>query len=595
MKILGYSDYLNEKKDPNSGSFSSDEFTFRNGIFGGTKFKSNKKMDIIDISGDTKLMPKDDKIVLGIRNWDRITGIDTKRKKGSEDEFKKITLENKGASKTYEEGDPGFDAAVRFVNRILSELYSGDTGKNEETTEKELSADDSIYRLMLDKALSALIMMRAILPVSVEGKPEVEQLLEKFNIYSKVIGILSQVKPDKGSHKKMWEDIKKLAAEGEKFIQEFGQVWGKFEKVPEEGESWTQMKNRGVLDLKNAKEKYSVTGNGASTFIKAGIDSYANGGINLLDDSDINLKSIQKAFPEIIKKYKENEESGAVNESIKKLRNSESLFERKKSDDNDTVQTQEVSYSTLLNQVISLAGVIDSFVDFFAGSPFEKEIKSSAVKYQKPLQEAAQFLTSKNFSEIRGSSAGADKIKEITDNLEKLSAQSGDMSIAEWKNRSLEKYGDVQVANDFLLDGDAKIAKAQEIVNDMVKLSALQQKAASNQLQNIVKNFLKGDEEGNSKIDRIGGGDGFDEESKAATKENIEKMQKEISSILGTTKSAGEAVTEEDLLDISRHLSLLTGKNYKLPNGSLDTKEVNKDIRIFLEKREDIKKDLYGN
>lgn len=594
MKILGYSDYLNEKKDPNSGSFSSDEFTFRNGIFGGTKFKSNKKMDIIDISGDTKLMPKDDKIVLGIRNWDRITGIDTKRKKGSEDQFKKITLENKGASKTYEEGDSGFDAAVRFVNRILSELYSGDTGKNEETTEKEMTADDSIYRLMLDKALSALIMMRAILPVSVEGKPEVEQLLEKFNIYSKIIGILSQVKADKGSHIKMWNDIKKLASDGEKFIQEFGQVWGKLEKSPEEGESWEQMKNRGVLDLKNAKERYTATGNGASSFIKAGIDSYANGGINLLEGNDINLDSIQKSFPGIIKKYKENEDSGSINESVKKSKNSEFIFERKKSDDTDTAQTQEVSYSTLLNQVISLAGVIDSFIDFFAGSAFEKEIRNSAVKYQKPLQEAAQFLTSKNFSEIRNSSAGSEKIKEITDNLEKLSAQSGDMSIAEWKNDSLEKYGDAQIANDFLLDGDAKIARAQEIVNGMVKLSSLKQKAASNELQNIVKNFISG-EESDSKIDRIGGGDGFDTEEKTTSKEDIENMQKEISSILGTAKSAEEKVTEEDLLEISRHLSLLTGKTYKLPNGSLDTKEINKDIKIFLEKREDIKKDLYGN
>ena len=72
MKILSFSDYLIEKEDPNEGSFSSDEFTFRNGIFGGTRFKSNKKMDLIDISGDTKLMPKDDKAVLGIRNWERI-------------------------------------------------------------------------------------------------------------------------------------------------------------------------------------------------------------------------------------------------------------------------------------------------------------------------------------------------------------------------------------------------------------------------------------------------------------------------------------------------------------------------------------------
>ena len=154
MKILSFSDYLIEKEDPNEGSFSSDEFTFRNGIFGGTRFKSNKKMDLIDISGDTKLMPKDDKAVLGIRNWERISGIDSKRKKGSEDQYKWIELENKGATKRYQEGDQEFDAAVRFINRLINQLYSQSTKEGDSETGKDISADDSIYRLLLDKSLS---------------------------------------------------------------------------------------------------------------------------------------------------------------------------------------------------------------------------------------------------------------------------------------------------------------------------------------------------------------------------------------------------------------------------------------------------------
>jgi hypothetical protein len=594
MKILSFSDYLIEKEDPNEGSFSSDEFTFRNGIFGGTRFKSNKKMDLIDISGDTKLMPKDDKAVLGIRNWERISGIDSKRKKGSEDQYKWIELENKGATKRYQEGDQEFDAAVRFINRLINQLYSQSTKGGDSETGKDISADDSIYRLLLDKALSALVMMRAILPVNAEGKPKIKDLLDDFNIYTSIIGILRQVKPDKASHKKMWGDIKNLGSESEKYIEEFGEVWGELEKAPEGGETRPEMLNRGSLDFKNAKEKYSATGNGASTFIKAGIDSYANGGLNLLDSNGIDLNSLQKVFPEIIKKYEEKEAGGAVNESYINLKNRSDLFERKKSDDTSTAQMQEASYSTLLNQVISLAGIIDSFIDFFIGSPFETEIRASAAKYQKPLQQAAQFLSSNNFSQIRGSSAGGDKIKEITDNLEKLSAQNGELSIAEWKNKSLEKYGNAQISNDFLKDGDEKIARAQGIVNDMVKLSSLKQKAASTELQNVIADIANVNTMGDPKIDRIGGGDGVTDGA-PTSKADIEELQKEISNILGTPKSATDKVTPEEVLEIARYLSLLTGKTYKTANGTTDTAEINKDIRIFLEKRGDIKKELYVN
>ena len=595
MKILSFSDYLFEKKDPDERSFSSDEFTFRNGIFGGTRFKSNKKMDLIDISGDTKLMPKDDKAVLGIRNWERISGIDSKRKKGSEDQYKWITLENKGASKTYQEGDQEFDAAVRFINRLTNQLYSQSTKGNDSESGEDMSSDDSIYRLLLDKALSALVMMRAILPVNAEGKPEIKDLLDDFNIYTKIIDILSQVKPDKASHKKMWGDIKNLGAESEKYIEEFGQVWGKLEEVPEEGETRIEMMSRGVLDLKNAKEKYSATGNGASTFIKAGIDSYANGGLNLLESNGIDLNLLQKVFPDIIKKYKAKEAGGAVNESYINLKNGSDLFERKKSDDTPASQMQEASYSTLLNQVISLAGIIDSFIDFFIGSPFETEIRASAVKYQKPLQQAAQFLSSNNFSEIRGSSAGVNEIKEITANLEKLSAQNGELSIAEWKNKSLEKYGNAQISNDFLIDGDEKIARAQGIVNDMVKLSSLKQKAASTQLENVIADIANVNAEEDPMIDRVGGGGGYDELGMPTSKADIEELQKEVSNILGTPKSATDKVTPEEILEISRYLSFLTGKTYKTDKGTPDTEEINKDIRIFIEKRGDIKKELYVN
>lgn len=595
MKILSFSDYLIEKKDPNEGSFSSDEFTFRNGIFGGTRFKSNKKMDIIDISGNTKLMPKDDKAVLGIRNWERISGIDSKRKKGSGNQYKWITLENKGSSKTYREGDQEFDAAVRFINRLTDQLYSQSSKGNDSETEENLSSDDSIYRLLLDKALSALVMMRAILPANAEDKPEIKSLLDKFNIYSSIISILERVKPDSVSHKKMWEDIEKLGSESENYIKEFGAVWGKLEEAPEGGETRVQMMNRGALDFKNAKEKYSATGNGASAFIKAGIDSYCNGGLNLLDSNGVDLNALQNVFPEIIKKYKEKEEGGAVNELYTNERNGSALFERKKSDDSSTAQMQEVSYSTLLNQVISLAGIIDSFIDFFIGSPFESEIRASAAKYQNPLQQAAQFLSSNNFSAIRGDSAGGDKIKEITDNLEKLSAQTGELSIAEWKNKSLEKFGDAQISNDFLIDGDEQIARAQGIVNNMVKLSSLKQKAASTQLQNVLKDLVNVNADEDPKIDRIGGGGGYDEVGMPTSKEDIKDLQNEISNILGTTKSATDKVTPEEVLEVARYLSLLTGKTYKTSNGTPDMLEINKDIRIFLEKRGDIKKALYVN
>ena len=111
MKVLNFLEYLIEEEDPGKGSFSSDEITFRNGVFGGTVFKSNRKFDSIDISKESPFLSKDEKYVLGIRNWDKITGFKARRKKGSKKEYQKITLENKGAKKEYQVGDEGFEAA----------------------------------------------------------------------------------------------------------------------------------------------------------------------------------------------------------------------------------------------------------------------------------------------------------------------------------------------------------------------------------------------------------------------------------------------------------------------------------------------------
>jgi hypothetical protein len=129
----------------------------------------------------------------------------------------------------------------------------------------------------------------------------------------------------------------------------------------------------------------------------------------------------------------------------------------------------------------------------------------------------------------------------------------------------------------------------------MVKLSSLKQKAASTELQNVIADIANVNTIDDPKIDRVGGGDGYDEEGAPTSKADIEELQKEISNILGTPKSATDKVTPEEVLEIARYLSLLTGKTYKTANGTTDTAEINKDIRIFLEKRGDIKKELYVN
>jgi hypothetical protein len=615
MKVLDFYKYVSEKED-NNDPLSSDEFTFNNGLFGGTVFKSNRKMDPIDISQESDLLSADDKVVLGIRNWKQITGIKSKRKKGTSDKYKKIVLEGRGGKdKTYFEGDEGYDAAVRFVEAVKSSLETAEkkgeepdfskTQKSDGKGMTSLSPDEVTYRLLLDKALSSLVMMRAILPAKApEDRPDIGDLLGKFNIYQKIADILASTTAKKESHTKMWDSIKSLGADSEKYIQEFATVWGQAQTKPEE-ETRSEMTARGTEDIKRAKEKYSVSGNGAAKYIKAAVDSYSRGGLNLLDSGKINLNALQPSIKELEQRFEKDSSAGSVSEgntlteSMKTAVNYSAVYERKKSDDSEISQTQDLSYSTLLNQVISLASLIDNFIDFFNGSPYEGEIKSSAKKYQTPLQKAAQFLSSNDFSKIRNTPAASSKLSQISDDLAKLSAPKGEMSIQEWKNSSLEKYGDLQVSNEFLVDGDRKMAQAQSIINDMTKISSLKKKQANTELDKVIKNLSKDQDEYDQekKIDRIGGGDGFDvvDTDGNLTKEGVKDLQKNISQILGTENINSEDYNpenEKQALEVARHLSMLNGKNYKDKNNKLDLNLLNRDMRIFLKNRDSLKSQM---
>jgi hypothetical protein len=618
MRVLNFYKYLSEKEEAND-PLSSDEFTFNNGLFGGTVFKSNRKMDPIDISQGSDLLSEDDKVVLGIRNWKQITGIKSKRKKGTSDKYKKIVLEGRGGKeKTYFEGDEGYDAAVRFVEAIKSSLETAEkkgtdpdfskTGNTEGKDGKgmtSLSPDEVTYRLLLDKALSALVMMRAILPAKApEDRPEIGDLLGKFNIYQKIADILASTTPKKESHAKMWDSIKSLGSDSEKYIQEFATVWGQAQGKPEE-ETRSEMTARGTEDIKRAKEKYTVSGNGAAKYIKAAVDSYSRGGLNLLDSGKINLDALQPSIKELKQRFEKDSSAGSVSEgntlteSMKTAVNYSAVYERKKSDDSEISQTQDLSYSTLLNQVISLASLIDNFIDFFNGSPYEGEIKASAKKYQTPLQKAAQFLSSNDFSKIRNTPAASSKLSQISDDVAKLSAPKGEMSIQEWKNSSLEKYGDLQVSNEFLIDGDRKMAQAQNIINDMTKISALKKKQANTELDRVISNLSKTQEEYDQekKIDRIGGGGGFDvvDTDGNLTKDGVKDLQNNISQILGTENiNSGDynPETETNSLEVARHLSMLNGKSYKDKSGKLDLNALNRDMKIFLRNRDSLKSQM---
>jgi hypothetical protein len=615
MKVLDFYKYVSEKED-NNDPLSSDEFTFNNGLFGGTVFKSNRKMDPIDISQGSDLLSEDDKVVLGIRNWKQITGIKSKRKKGTSDEYKKIVLDGRGGKeKTYFEGDEGYDAAVRFVEAVKSSLETAEkkgeepdfskTQKSDGKGMTSLSPDEVTYRLLLDKALSSLVMMRAILPAKApEDRPDIGDLLGKFNIYQKIADILASTTAKKESHAKMWDSIKSLGSDSEKYIQEFATVWGQAQTKPDE-ETRSEMTARGTEDIKRAKEKYSVSGNGAAKYIKAAVDSYSRGGLNLLDSGKINLNALQPSIKELEQRFEKDSSAGSVSEgntlteSMKTAVNYSAVYERKKSDDSEISQTQDLSYSTLLNQVISLASLIDNFIDFFNGSPYEGEIKSSAKKYQTPLQKAAQFLSSNDFSKIRNTPAASSKLSQISDDLAKLSAPKGEMSIQEWKNSSLKKYGDLQVSNEFLVDGDRKMAQAQSIINDMTKISSLKKKQANTELDKVIKNLSKDQDEYDQekKIDRIGGGDGFDvvDTDGNLTKEGVKDLQKNISQILGTENINSEDYNpenEKQALEVARHLSMLNGKNYKDKNNKLNLNLLNRDMRIFLKNRDSLKSQM---
>jgi hypothetical protein len=189
-------------------------------------------------------------------------------------------------------------------------------------------------------------------------------------------------------------------------------------------------------------------------------------------------------------------------------------------------------------------------------------------------------------------------MREISKKVDKILSQDDALSLMTWRMGISNKFESALTANEYLLDGDKKIARAQSAIGDIVKIVGLKKQAASNDLQNIVKRFTEDKEDGkkedkDGKEDKIGG-DGaitpvLDKEGKEFTENGLKTYTEKSKEFLGKEDvDVSKLSDSSDSAELALRLSFFTDSNYKKESGELDIEAINRDLSIFLKaKKED--------
>lgn len=588
-------------------------FKIKDRVFGGNVLKTGRSFQPIDISGD-KVFTASQRGAIGLQGWNFINYIKAIREKGSKStstDYKKIIL--KGGKTTdddqkivLQKGDGGFATAATYIQSIRRELEESPDSTDDQKAEIDEQAQ-ILYRLFLDKALQSIITLRSILPDDMNN-PEGDDVLASADIFGKASAILTSAsgKNTKEGHTEMWKSINDLAQEGENLIKRVILILGKKIPKPEEGETRSQVVQRGIADSRNQRDVYINTGNGAAEWLKEAVKKYSIGALQVLNEyTDSAIAGMEEILGQASDQFNTLKKGGdsAVKESfsseIKALAINRvlPLFEEKKRRNivdedpfgaEDRGQVAELSRDALLDQVVGVATVIDNYLAFFRNTPFSEKIEAEAKKYQDVVRGLAIKLSKTEFLSDKD-------LKSISDKLAELNAPSGDLSVNEWKERSLKKYDKQITANEFMKAGDSAMAKANELIDMARRISYYDEKRSQQDIDKIIPRLTKDDlPTEDTRIDAIRGGGNtggnVSGDDGKLTKDGLEKLKINISNLLGVDKKeydSSESKLNYDIGDVAFRLSLITGKNYKKGDG-WDLDSLNDDIFVFNKVRPEI-------
>jgi hypothetical protein len=438
--------------------------------------------------------------------------------------------------------------------------------------------------------------------------PEGDDVLSSADIFGKASEILASASKNntKAGHEEMWKSLNGLAQEGENLIKRIILILGKKIPKPEEGETKSQLVQRGIADSRNQRDVYINTGNGAAEWLKEAVKKYSIGALQILNDyTDSATSGMSEVFSKSSSQFDDLKKGGQT--AIKESFSSEikliainrllPIFEERRGrnivDENpfgteDRGQVAELSRDALLDQVVGTATIIDNYLAFFKNTPFSEAIEGEAKKYQDVVRGLAIKLSkTENLSDK--------DLRSISEKLSELNAPTGDLSINEWKERSLKKYEKQITANEFMKAGDSAMAKANELIDIARRISYYDEKRSQQDIDKIIPRLTKEElPQKDTRIDAIKGGGNtggnVSDPSGNLTEDGLEKLKTNISIILGTDRKIyddSESRLNSDVGDVAFRLSLITGKNYRKGDGwDLDT--LNDDTFIFNKIRPEI-------
>ena len=569
---------------------------------------------------DNKVIPGEASFLVGLKNWDVITDYSQKGdtikfwggkyknptsvlsdypewdNKFLEDEFSITVKKSKDSTK--------YNSAVKIVDSLIK------NSQPKGAVSQDATDVTPTYSLLISRAIQALSMLRSVMPI---GNTEREELM-KFRksemeretdiMYNLTDAVNSQVEgfkmgervsdalgiavqnPTAEGNEKMWNEFVSIADQAQSIIKLYLASLLKKEDKKDKESLYDDILKRSRTEIVKYNEAFASGGNGASESIVNALKIYQKGAIKTLNDSKkgtslIDFKSIQDKLPAVQEQVKRPLRS-VMNESsdrgetkyftlsekeIKILRNpSHRIFEKKKR--GDISQVQEAAYEGAINTLINLSSVLDAIVAYFESSQYYDTVKSEAAQFKSKIKNSYDFLTSDSFDNIRTNNP--QELEKQINVINDLNDPGKDTSISSWQKKTFSKYENAVVSDQYIQAGDAELAKATDILNKMNKVSALKDKEAQNDLDNIVGRIQRAAEDDPDKKMTA------QQKQTADKKKQEEELKKSLSAFTG---GAGEkTLTDSEVEDISRSVSLLTGKSYKDKDGFTNYPEIAGDL-----------------
>ena len=573
----------------------------------------------IEIKGN-KVIPGEASFLVGLRNWDVITDYSQKGdtikfwggkyknpasvlrdypewdNKFLEDEFNITVKKSKDSTK--------YNSAVKIVDSLIK------NSQPKGSVSQDATDVTATYSLLISRAIQALSMLRSVMPI---GNSEREELVarrkdasereldvmykltdavntqvEGFKMGERVADALGMAiqNPTASGNEKMWNEFISIGDQAQSIIRLYlASLLKKEDK--KETESWyDDVLKRSRTEIVKYNEAFASGGNGASEAIINALKIYQKGAIKTLNDTKkgtslVDFETIQNNLPGVQEQVKKPLRAG-VNESITSLQikyftlseneirilenPTHRIFEKKKR--GDIAQVQEASYEGAISTLINLSRFLDATVAYFENSEYYDRVKNEAAPFKSRIKRSYDFLTSDSFDNIRSNNPSEleKQINEISD----LNDPGKEDSITSWQKKTFAKYENAVVSDQYIQAGDAELAKATDILNKMNTVSALKDKEAQNDLDNIVGRIERAAEDDPSKKMTT------QQKDMADKKAQEEELKKSLSAFSGG--AGGKTLSDTDIEDISRSISLLTGKTYKDSEGSTNYSEIASDL-----------------